>query len=110
VIAAQAEGESKRLVAEGEAAGIRVRGEAEATKIAAIGKSTAEAYAQQNKAIGGDGVTAIEIAKQIATGNVKITPEFLVQGGDSQGGLISAFFAQLIAKGQREGSDKAAGR
>ena len=110
VIAAQAEGESKRLVAEGEAAGIRVRGEAEATKIAAIGKSTAEAYAQQNKAIGGDGVTAIEIAKQIATGNVKITPEFLVQGGDNQGGLISAFFAQLIAKGQREGSDKAAGR
>jgi regulator of protease activity HflC (stomatin/prohibitin superfamily) len=96
VISAEAEGESKRLIAEGEAAGIRVQGDAEAARILAIGKSTAESYDLQNKAIGGNGVTAIEIAKQIAAGNVKITPDFLVQAGDSSGGLMSAYLATLI--------------
>lgn len=96
VISAEADGESKRLIAEGEAAGIRSHGEAEAARILAIGKSTAESYDLQNKAIGGNGVTAIEIAKQIASGNVKITPDFLVQGGDSTGGLVSAYLAKLI--------------
>lgn len=96
VIFAEAEGESKRLVAVGEADGIRVRGEAEAARILAIGKSTAESYQQQNKSIGGHGVTAIEIAKQIADGNVKITPDFLVQGGDATSGLVSAYLAKLV--------------
>ncbi len=98
VISAEAEGESRRLISEGEAAGIRVKGEAEAATILAIGKSTAEAYDQQNRAIGGNGVTAIEIAKQIAAGNVKITPDFLVQGGDATGGLVSAYLAKLVSQ------------
>jgi hypothetical protein len=51
----------------------------------------------QNKAIGGQGVTAIEIAKQIASGNVKVTPDFLVQGGDNLGGLLSAYLTNIIA-------------
>ncbi len=46
-----------------------------------MGQATAEAYELQNRAIGGEGVVAIEIAKQIALGNVKVTPDFLVQGG-----------------------------
>jgi regulator of protease activity HflC (stomatin/prohibitin superfamily) len=93
---AEGEGESLRLRAVGEAAGIQAKGEAEAAKILAIGKSTAEAYELQNKAIGGQGVTAIEIAKQIAAGNIKITPDLLVQGSDSTGGLLSAFLSQLV--------------
>ncbi len=97
VISAEAESESKRLISEGEAAGIRVQGEAEAARILAIGQSTAESYDLQNKAIGGHGVTAIEIAKQIAIGNVKITPDFLVQGSDATGGLVSAYLAQLVS-------------
>ncbi len=93
---AEGEGESIKLKAEGEAAGIQARGEAEAAKILAIGKSTAEAYELQNQAIGQQGVTAIEIAKQIASGNVKITPDLLVQGGSETGGLLSAFLSQLV--------------
>lgn len=102
VIAAEAEGESKRLNAEGQARGIKAIGDAEASKILAIGKSTAEAYQLQNAAIGGAGVTAIEIAKQIAQGNVKITPDLLVQGGDSSGGLLSTYLAQLVLAGQKK--------
>jgi uncharacterized membrane protein YqiK len=97
---AEGESESIRLRAEGEARGIRAKGEAEGSRILAIGESTAKAYELQNKAVGQQGVTAIEIAKQIATGNVKVTPDFLVQGDGNIGGLLSAFLTNFVA-GQR---------
>jgi hypothetical protein len=55
-----------------------------------MGEATAKAYMMQIKAMGQRGVTSIEIAKQIAAGNIKVTPDFLVQGGDNLGGLLSA--------------------
>ncbi len=94
---AEGDAESIRLRKEGEAKGIKATGEAEGAKILAIGESTAKAYELQNKAVGQQGVTAIEIAKQIASGNVKVTPDFLVQGGDNLGGLLSAFLTNIIA-------------
>ncbi|HQQ63202.1 MAG TPA: SPFH domain-containing protein [Pseudomonadales bacterium] len=109
VIAAQAEGESKRLNAAGEAAGIKAIGDAEASKILAIGKATAEAYELQNKAIGGTGVTAIEISKQIAAGNIKITPDLLVQGGDGIGGLLSTYLMQIVTQAQQKPAIPATG-
>jgi regulator of protease activity HflC (stomatin/prohibitin superfamily) len=98
---AEGESESIRLRAEGEALGIKAKGDAEGSKILAIGESTAKAYELQNKAVGQQGVTAIEIAKQIASGNVKVTPDFLVQGGDNLGGLLSAFLTNIIAGNQK---------
>jgi uncharacterized membrane protein YqiK len=94
---AEGEAESIRLRAEGEAKGIRARGEAEGSKILAMGEATAKAYELQNKAVGGEGVVSIEIAKQIASGNIKVTPDFLVQGGDNVGGLLSGFLTKIIA-------------
>lgn len=102
---AEGESESIRLRAEGEALGIKAKGDAEGSKILAIGESTAKAYELQNKAVGQQGVTAIEIAKQIASGNVKVTPDFLVQGGDNLGGLLSAFLTNIIAANTKS-SDK----
>ncbi|KAF0143025.1 MAG: Band 7 protein [Stygiobacter sp.] len=102
---AEGESESIRLRATGEALGIKAKGDAEGSKILAIGESTAKAYELQNKAVGQQGVTAIEIAKQIASGNVKVTPDFLVQGGDNLGGLLSAFLTNLVA-GKTTTSDK----
>ncbi len=93
---AEGQSETFRLQAEGEAKGIKAKGEAEASKILAIGESTAKAYELQNKAVGMQGVTAIEIAKQISLGNIKVTPDFLVQGGESIGGLLSAFLTKQI--------------
>lgn len=98
---AEGEAESIRLRAEGEAKGIRARGEAEGAKILAMGEATAKAYELQNKAVGQQGVTAIEIAKQIAAGNIKVTPDFLVQGGDNLGGLVSAFLTDILV-GKRQ--------
>ncbi len=93
---AEGEAESIRIKAEGEAKGIKAIGEAEGTKILAIGEATAKAYELQNKAIGMAGVTAIEIAKQIATGNIKVSPDFLVQGENNLGGLLSGFLTKLV--------------
>ncbi len=94
---AEGEAESIRLKAEGEAKGIKAKGDAEGSRILAIGESTAKAYELQNKAVGQQGVTAIEIAKQIASGSIKVTPDFLVQGGgDNMGGLLSAFLTSII--------------
>ena len=72
-------------------------GDAEGSKILAMGEATAKAYELQNKAVGQQGVTAIEIAKQIAAGNVKVTPDFLVQGDGNLGGLLSAFLTNKIS-------------
>ena len=107
---AEGEGESVRLRAEGEAKGIRAKGDAEGARILAIGESTAKAYELQNKAVGAQGVTAIEIAKQVAAGNVKVTPDFLVQGGENFGGLLSAFLTTLMTAKTKaaEPADKAA--
>ena len=98
---AEGDSESIRLRAEGEAKGIRAKGDAEGSRILSIGEATAKAYELQNKAVGQQGVTAIEIAKQIATGNIKVTPDFLVQGGDNLNGLLSAFLTNLIAGGKQ---------
>jgi len=95
---AEGEAESTRIRAEGEAKGIRAIGDADGSKILAIGEATAKAYELQNKAIGQQGVTAIEIAKQIAVGNIKVTPDFLIQGENNVGGLLAGFLTQQIAK------------
>lgn len=102
---AEGEAESTRIRAEGEAKGIRAIGDADGSKILAIGEATAKAYELQNKAIGQQGVTAIEIAKQIAVGNIKVTPDFLIQGENNVGGLLAGFLTQQIAK-KEDGNKK----
>jgi len=99
---AEGEAESTRICAEGEAKGIKVKGDAEGSKILAIGEATAKAYELQNKAIGSQGVTSIEIAKQIAGGNIKVTPDFLVQGDNNLGGLLSAYLTKSITQKPEE--------
>lgn len=94
---AEGDAEGIRLRAEGEAKGIKAKGDAEGSKILAIGEATAKAYELQNKAVGAQGVTAIEIAKQIAAGKIKVTPDFLVQGNENLGGLLSAFLTEKIS-------------
>lgn len=82
--------------AEGNAESIRLSGEAEGSRILAIGKATAESYRLQKEAIGGEGIVTIEAIKSIAEGNIKVTPDFLIQGSDSIGGLLSTFLTQKV--------------
>ena len=74
-----------------------MRGEGEAKKIEAIGQATAEAYRKQNAALGQQAITAIEVIKRVAEGNIRITPDILVAG--DKGGLLDVLLAQLVKKG-----------
>jgi regulator of protease activity HflC (stomatin/prohibitin superfamily) len=98
---AEGKGQSTKLEQEGIAAGIAAVGNAEAQKINAIGQATANAYQEQANALGQQPMSIIEIMKQVAQGNVKITPDILVQGGEGKEGgnssnVLAAFIASLM--------------
>jgi len=84
------------VLAQGDAEGVRLRGEGEASRIEAIGQATAEAYRKQNAALGQEAITAIEVIKKVAEGNVRITPDILVSG--EKGGLLDVLLAQVVRR------------
>lgn len=101
IILAEGKSQSTKLEQAGIAEGIKSVGMAEAEKVKAIGNSTAEAYTKQADALGAQSMALIEVMKQISSGNIKITPEVLVQGqGDkeSSGSVLSAFIGSLMLK------------
>ena len=79
---AAAKGEAERL--------------AEAEKIMAIGKSTAEAYELQVKAMGGDNFTRYKITEEIAKGNIKIIPDILIGAGTGTDGGINGLLGMKL--------------
>jgi uncharacterized membrane protein YqiK len=97
-IRAKGQGEATRMEQEGKAKGVEAVGLAEATAIEAKGLAAAKAYDEQRKAVTPEGLVAIEVTKAIADGRVKVTPDFLIQGGGENGvtGLLSAFLAQRV--------------
>lgn len=106
IILAEGKSQSISLEQQGIANGIASVGDAEAKKINAIGQATAEAYAKQSDALGQYPLSIIEIMKQVAQGQVKITPDILVQNsGEGKDGsannVLSAFIASLMASGNK---------
>jgi uncharacterized membrane protein YqiK len=95
-IEAEGKGIAIKLEQEGIASGIQSVGEAKGKAILAEGIATAEAYQKQNQALGGSGVVAIEVAKQISEGKVKVTPDFLINGSNGNEGLLSGVLMNLI--------------
>lgn len=108
VILAEGRGMATRLEQEGIAAGISAVGKAEGDKIRAIGQATAEAYSKQADAVGQTPLALIEIMKRVSEGNVKITPDIMVQGGgngsgDGASNMLAAFMGSLLASGGKMG-------
>ncbi len=107
----EAEGSSEavRLQKKGESDGITFVGKAEGTAILAKGEATAAAYKLQQNAVGAEGLVAIEVTKLLSSSNVKITPDFLVQSGGSEGNgvmeLLSAFLVKQITPKNVQGGD-----
>jgi uncharacterized membrane protein YqiK len=84
---AGADAEKVRLMGNAEAARTQITGEAEATKILAIGKSNAESYELQVRAMGSDSFSRLKIMEVIGKDGVKIIPDVLITGnGDGSGG------------------------
>ena len=62
---------------------------AEAEKIMAIGKSTAEAYELQVKAMGGDNFTRYKVTEEIGKSRIKVIPDVLISGSNGTDAGIS---------------------
>lgn len=104
VILADGKGQSIKLEQEGTAAGIEMVGRAKTEKIRAIGQATAESYAKQAQAVGQGPLSLIEIMKQVSEGKIKITPDIVVSGSGSDGGVsntLAGFIASLMASGTK---------
>ena len=82
---ATGEAQSIKLKASAEAERTRVTGEAEASKILAIGKSTAESYDLQVKAMGQENFAGFKITELIGTNKIKVMPDVLIGGGEGGG-------------------------
>lgn len=48
--------------------------------------------------LGQEAITAIEVFKKVAKGNIRITPDILVAG--DKGGLLDILLAQMVKKGR----------
>lgn len=86
---AAAQAESTKLNATADAERISKTGLAEAEKIMAIGRSTADAYELQVKAMGGDNFTKYKITEEIGKGNIKVIPDVMISGTNGTDGSIS---------------------
>ena len=104
---AGANAKAKILNAEAAAKETEMTGLAEAGKIAAIGKSTAEAYEQQVKAMGADNFGKLKVTEMIGTNGIKIIPEILISGNDGGNGPISGLLGmELLKQIQEKGAKK----
>jgi regulator of protease activity HflC (stomatin/prohibitin superfamily) len=101
VIEAEASRDSATIEAEGKANATRTNGQAEADMIRTVGEAKASSYKSQVDALGSRSVAAIEMLTKVADGQIKITPDILVNGNNGErGSLLDVFFAQQL--GQRE--------
>lgn len=98
ILDAEGQGGATRAKMAGEAEGTELLGKAKGVASAAEGKGIAEGYEAQKKALTPDGIVAIEIAKQIANGHVKVTPDIVIQGGSSDSSIMPLLSGLLVQK------------
>lgn len=84
-------------LAEGNAESARLKGEGDAKAIESIGIATAEAYEKQKTAIGPQAIMAIELAKHISAGKIKIMPDILTIGSGGAAEGLATVLTQAIA-------------
>ncbi|MEQ1822206.1 MAG: flotillin family protein, partial [Fimbriimonadaceae bacterium] len=100
--------EFTKMNAVADAERISKTGLAEAEKIMAVGRSTADAYELQVKAMGEENFTRFKITEEIAKGKIKIIPDLIVSGGGgdategSLSGLMGMQLLQMIQQGKGE--------
>ncbi len=93
---ASAQAEATRLNAAALAEEISITGSAEAGKIMAIGKSTAESYNLQVKAMGDENFTRYKITEEVSKGNIKIIPDIIISGGNTSDSSLSGLMGMKL--------------
>lgn len=96
---AAGEANATRLRAEAESEAVRLRGQGEATATEAVGLARAKAYEAGIRAMGAEIFGQIQIVQTIGDKQIRVTPEFLIQGGgasDSGALMIQTLLANMI--------------
>lgn len=94
---AKGEAEAVKTKAEAEASRTKQVGDAEAGVIRSKGEAQAKAYKDQVDALTAQGVTAVEVMKQIAAAGLDIVPRVQVSGaGQEGGGLVQLLLANML--------------
>jgi uncharacterized membrane protein YqiK len=89
--------EAVRKEAEGIRDATKTKADGSAYEQREVGKGTADAFKFQSDVIGPERLALLRVLEQVAGGNVKITPDVLVSGSDSQSGnLFSAWMATMM--------------
>lgn len=89
--------DAARRKAEGVRDSTKYETDGEAYKQRETGKGVADAYDAQAKVIGPDKLAIIKVINEIATGNIKIVPDFLVTGDTQGGNLFNTWIATMLA-------------
>jgi regulator of protease activity HflC (stomatin/prohibitin superfamily) len=98
ILDAEGRGGAKKAEMAGEAEGTELLGKAKGVAAAAEGEGIAKGYEAQKKALTPDGIVSIEIAKQIAVGHIKVTPDIMIQGSSDGSSLLPILSGLLVQK------------
>ena len=79
----------------------RTRAVGDAEAVRQVGQATAEAYAAQANVVGPERLAVLKVLEEASGGNVKITPDVMVNGdggggGGLDGGLFNAWLATTL--------------
>lgn len=89
--------EAARRKAEGVRDSTKYEADGKAYENIQTGEGLAKAYKAQAEVVGPDNLAKLKIMEQVAGGNVKIVPDFLIQGsGDQSGNLFQAWMANMV--------------
>jgi uncharacterized membrane protein YqiK len=94
-MSATSEAQATRERAQAQAEATRLNGDAQALATRAIGAATAEAYQQGVQALGGEGFTAVQLARILGEHQVKLVPDIAV-GGEGAGGLATVLVGKML--------------
>lgn len=89
--------DAARRKAEGVRDATKYEADGKAYENVETGKGLAEAYKAQAEVVGPDNLAKLKIMEQVASGKIKIVPDFLIQGsGDQSGNLFQAWMANTV--------------
>lgn len=99
-INAKADAEVKTTIADADAKVLMMVGDAEGKKITAVGIAEAEVIRKKTEAMDQSNYAVVEVAKALATNNIKLVPEIIVNGAGSNGNgggtLVDVLLANML--------------
>ncbi len=103
VITNKGNAEAAKAKADGDAYVFTTVGTAQAKNITEVGAAEAGVILKKTEAMGQEQFAIVQVFEQISKGNIKITPEILVQGASGGDSGVSGMLASLLGSKMLEG-------